>query len=626
MQGGAHQGEAGVATIVTVHGTYAHIVGPPDAPAPAELQWWQAGSACEQELRQLVGAQDGELTFVPFRWSGENSERERRKAGAELFALLRDLESRNETYCIVGHSHGGSVIAAALLESVARKVPLNGLKRWITVGTPFVALKKERFLFSRLTLARKVVLVASMMLLLMFVVFLGGQLIDGSLFGRRDGQWLRLAFSAAMMSAPFLIFYIVLKILDARSHLLYRPKLLEKAEELYAERWLALNHDDDEAVQGLRLLPRLKMNFFDRGFAVPFLTLAAIFVLPLAYLVIVTSPTAMVAIADVLKTRLYDVGEYPQADAALEASRQQMRDLRARIRAARQTAEKSTLDPTAAESARQQIVALRKQITQVRSNLLKVYPDLPEMQRAQRFERRFFKRNGQPCEGGKLCGGGRDFGVNSELLFHIVTDELASAFVDEDTRWGPFGGLFRLWLPIVLVPIIFALIALAVLIAIQALAGILSAFLSGRLDRLTHKEITRSALGNDTIGEVTLGAEPHPSWISKRYPFLPPEVAGKISDYSNEISFSSLAKFRNAISTLAFSVDEEGQQGILATYLTWRELIHTAYFEVEEFRRLLAFAIGEADGFTASEAFASAPEFERTRIWHGTLQLAPPPP
>ena len=30
-----------MATVVTVHGTYAHIAGPPDAPAPAELQWWQ---------------------------------------------------------------------------------------------------------------------------------------------------------------------------------------------------------------------------------------------------------------------------------------------------------------------------------------------------------------------------------------------------------------------------------------------------------------------------------------------------------------------------------------------------------------------------------------------------------
>ena len=614
-----------MATVVTVHGTYAHVVGPASATAPAELQWWQAGSTCEQHIRQLVGAQEGELDFIPFTWSGENAESARRKAGNELFAVLRGLEERNENYCLVAHSHGGSVIAAALLESVARKFPLNGLKRWITVGTPFVALKKERFLFSRLTLPRKVVLVASLMLLLMFLIFLGGQIIDGSLFGgRRSPQLSSLLFSAAMMSAPFVIFYAVLKFLDARSHLLYRPKILKEAEAKYADRWLALNHDDDEAVQGLRLLPRVNLNLFDRGFAVPFLTLAAIFVLPLAYLFIVTSPKAMVAIAEVLKTRVYDVGEYPQAEAAAAAARQQMRGIRQKLRATRETAEKSTLDPTRAEAARQEVSALRKQLAELRNNLLEAHPEIPEMQRAQRFKRRFFEENGKPCE--TLCGGGRDFGLNSALLFHIVTDELASAFVDEDTRWGSYGGLLRLSLPIILVPLIFALIALAVLVLIQYLAGIMSGVLSGALDRLTHKEITQSALGNDTIGETALGAEPHPDWITNTYPFLPLEVAGKISDYSNEISFSSLAKFRNAISTLAFSVDEEGNEGILATYLTWRELIHTAYFEVAEFRKLLAYAIGEADAFAPTETFRTDPDFERAKMWRGTLQLAPPMP
>ena len=92
---------------------------------------------------------------MPFVWSGENSERERRQAGSELLKVLQGLEARNETYSVVGHSHGGSVIAAALVESVARKRPLEHLKRWITVGAPFVALRKERFLFARLTLTRK---------------------------------------------------------------------------------------------------------------------------------------------------------------------------------------------------------------------------------------------------------------------------------------------------------------------------------------------------------------------------------------------------------------------------------------------------------------------------------------
>lgn len=612
-----------MATVITVHGTYAHIVGPPAAPAPAELQWWQPGSACEQEVRRLIAAEDGNLAFQAFTWSGENSELARRKAGAELLTFLRPFEERKEGYCLVGHSHGGSVIAAALVESVARGRPLDHLKKWITVGTPFVALRKERFLLSRLTLTRKVVLVASLMLLVMFLFYLGGQLFDGTLFGRREGQLLRLAFSGAMMSLPFIVFYIFLKVLDARSYFAYRPKILEEAEKRYAERWLALNHDDDEAVQGLRLLPRVKMRFFASGFAVPILTLAAIFVLPLAYLYIVTSPTLMVAIADVLKDRVYGVDEYRQADPAVDAARQQMRGLRSKLRQARETAERSGLDATQAESARQDADTLRRELAETRRNLLKAHPELPQMQRAQRFKRRFLEKDGKPCEGGTLCGGGKDFGLNSALLFHIVTDELASAFVDEDTRWGPLGGLLRLSLPIVLVPVVFALLALAILMLIQFLARHVSTFVSRRLNVMTQHEITRSALGNDTEGEITLGADSRPPWMSLTYPFLPSDLGDRISDYSNQISFQSLAKFRNAISTLAFSVDEEGGEGILATYLTWRELIHTAYFEVPEFRKLLAFAIGQADGFATAEAFKGDPDFERAKFWHGTLRLQP---
>ncbi len=613
-----------MATVITVHGTYAHIVGPPEARAPAELQWWQPGSTCEQHIRELVQAGDGNLNFMQFTWSGDNSEQERRAAGSKLLAALRSLEERKESYCLVGHSHGGSVIAWALVASVAKGQPLDHLKKWITVGTPFVALRKERFLFSRLTLPRRVVLVASLMLLMMFLFYLGGQLFEGTLFGTRQGQLLRLVFSGAMMSLPLVVIYALLKILDARRYYGYRPTVLEETQKRYGERWLALNHDDDEAVQGLKLLPRVKLNFFDGGFAVPFLTLVAIFALPLAYLYVVTSPTLMVAITDVLKTRLYGVEDYLQSDPTVDAARQEMSALRRKLRQARQVAEQSGLQPTRAESARQEVDALRQQLREKRRSLLQSHPELPQMQRAQRFKRRFLERDGKPCEGATLCGGGRDFGLNSALLFHIVTDELASAFVDEDTRWGPYGGLLRLLLPIVLVPVVFAALAMAILMLVQFLARYVSRAMSRRLNVLTHHEITRTALGNDTDGEIALGSDSRPAWMSLAYPYLPIELATKISDYSNEISFKSLAKFRNAISTLAFATDDEGKEGLIMSYLTWRELIHTSYFEVPEFRKLLAYAIGQADGFAEADTFKADPDFDRATRWYGTLKPQPP--
>lgn len=612
-----------MATVVTVHGTYAHIVGPPDAPAPAELQWWQSGSRCEQEVRQRLDAVDGRLDFSAFTWSGENSEQARRQAGSALLAFLRPLEERKESYCLIGHSHGGSVIASALVESVAKGRPLEGLKKWITVGTPFVALRKERFLFTRLTLPRKILLVASLMLLMMFLFYLGSELWDGSLLGRRQGQLLRFAVSAGMMSLPFVVFYTVLKILDARASYAYRPKLLAQARDRYADKWLPLWHEDDEAVQGLKLLPRVKLHFFGNDFAVPMLTLVAIVVLPLAYLFVVTSPPIMVGIANLLKNRLYDVEQYRQAAPPVEAGQQQMRELRVKMRQARNVAQTSTLDPTRAEAARQEVDQLRKQLREVRQKLMQSYPEFPQIVRAQRFKRRFLEEDGKPCEGGTLCGGGHRYALNSKLLFHVVTDELASAFVDENLRRGPFGGILRLAVPAVLVPIVFALLALGILMIIQFIAVRISVHLSRSLNHMTHHQITRQALGNDTEGEIALGADNRPAWMSLAYPSLPAEIGGKISDYSNQMSFQSLAKFRNAISTLAFSESEEEGGGIITTYLTWRELIHTSYFEVPEFLKLVAYCLGQVDGFATAAAFQAEPDYDRAARWFATLRPQP---
>jgi hypothetical protein len=155
-----------MATIVTVHGTFAHSQGesPADAPTSLEsLSWWQAGSAFDHDMRELLDASpadgSGKIEVTRFEWDGLNSELSRRKAGIRLFQELKALEAKGEPYCVVGHSHGGSVVSWALLESAARKYPLPGLKRWITIGTPFVSMQKERLLFQRLDLMRKVIFV-----------------------------------------------------------------------------------------------------------------------------------------------------------------------------------------------------------------------------------------------------------------------------------------------------------------------------------------------------------------------------------------------------------------------------------------------------------------------------------
>jgi hypothetical protein len=150
---------------------------------------------------------------------------------------------------------------------------------------------------------------------------------------------------------------------------------------------------------------------------------------------------------------------------------------------------------------------------------------------------------------------------------------------------------------------------------VQLLAGWLSAIASRWLDDLTWFEVRRSALGNDAHAEVAVGCSAKPSWIDREPRQLPDEIARKITERSNREMMTSLGKFRSAIGELAFAEGQDGQIAKALDFLTWRELIHTSYFDVPEFRKFLAAAISQVEGFAPSEALRNDPEFAAALRW-----------
>mgnify|MGYP002620641375 FL=1 len=622
-----------MATVVTVHGTYAHSGGTAEAlhiGGEGTAEWWQKNGAFAADLKTLVtGSADGRLDVVPFTWSANNSELDRRRGGSELLKLLRSLDEKEEPYAVVGHSHGGSVIAAALIESVARRKPLTHLKRWVTVGTPFVGMRKERFLFSRVSLTGKVIFVASLMLFMMFLFYVAGELLSGGFDVGPEG-YSGLLFSGTMMSLPILFYYIVFRYLDHRKLIGYSRGTAEKARAAYADKWLPLVHKDDEAVHGLRYLPKADLHFFEDDFAAGTLTKASIVALPLIYLMIVMSPKTMLGLSDFLQDKVYGVqrfagagpGAAPSASAEQRNAtqvRDELRRFNRRIREADEQAERGGLEPTKAEDARRRASELRREMRAKRRQIAITFPEFVNAERAQRFKERFLERNGQLCPGGRLCGGGRDYILNSKLLFHVVTDELTAAVVNEDMLGGTHGNMLRLATPIVLVPVAFALLALGVLALIQYLASHLSVYVSRALNRMTRAEVKRSSFGNDTDGEVVVGAGYGPSWLDPVTCLLPDAVSDKISDHSNAMMAQSVSKFRSAISTLAFSESEDRKAGLIASYLSWKELVHTCYFDVDSFRKIVALAVSQSEGFAPTEAFRRDGLYAATESWVATL-------
>jgi hypothetical protein len=608
-----------LATIITVHGTFAAptVADPNGGPAP-ELQWWEKGSVFEKDMRDLIDARDGELNFLPFPWAGDNSEVERRDAGERLTEVMRELEAKSEPYCIVGHSHGGSILSDALLSNAARRRPLANLKRWITVGTPFLKLRKELWLLTRLSLMRKVIFVASMMLLLMFIVNVLASQLGGerTLFGASFPRvWIA---TGVLASLPALVFYVALHWLDSRSLLNYHRRITKRARNNFGPRWLPLSHPDDEAIQGLALLPDAKLDFFDKSFAVSSITLLSVITLPLLYFLILLSPPAMIGIAQWLKTEIYDANASPEAEAALNALRDQL------MAARKGEGEAVTTEAGAAIPAPPDRNAAWQQYRQKRQELEQQYPNLDAIERGMRFKRRFFlDKNKQPCEGDTLCGGGHDLNINSGLLLHVVTDELswalgAADLQDRKKRW-----FWSLFVPAAIVPAILGAFALILMVLIQGIATFVSAVASKFLNSITNSEVKRAAYGNDTDGEIAIGALDRPTWVEKSFPRLPAPVADLITDYSNAAASLSIAKFRNAIGQIRFAVPTATADTAISTYFTWKELVHASYFDVSEFRKLLAQAISRADGFAPSAHFKADPDFARSAQWLDAIETAP---
>ena len=622
-----------MAKIVTVHGTFAHIDTSTSEDDPSITdQWWKRDSDFEDRVTKFVNS-DGSsgqpgsgVEFHPFVWNGDNSELSRRRAGLRLFWELKALEAQGEKYCVIAHSHGGSVVSAALQESAARGITLDGLKNWVTVGTPFPRLRPERYLFLRLPLLLKALFVASMMLLFMFLFYIAAEFFYGRIDFNNQNQLIRLLVSTILTALPFITFYIFAWYYDGRRLSFYRRRSREKARSIFGDRWLPLTHEDDEAVRGLASIGAINLKIFHKDFAVPAISLLSVFILPVAYLWVIFSPSVMISIADFLKTNVYRIQEYKENSQGINAMVKELRRYRRKIRRMREELEQVGNNAAKSLQLQAQIKKLLSERRNLRQNMLKRYPDAAQIRRAQRFERRFLqdKENGTLviCNSGKLCGDGEYVLLNAKLIFHLVTDEVAGWVTDQNYGGGFWWWVARSAIPILLVPVVFGIAAIAIVLIFQILGRLLGQFLSRQLDKQTWFEIRRSALGNDTETEVVVSAAPSPKWIEDRKPFLPNAVSEAVSAHSDYAMAQSIKRIRAAISEFALLQEKGGQLSSALNYLTWRELIHTSYFEVPEFQKLVCGIIANSDGFQPSATFKADPEFTDTQYWLEEIQAS----
>lgn len=225
--------------LITVHGTFA------GRDADTGESWWQKGSPFMVELQKHV-AED--LEVAPFHWSGANSEIDRRRTGTRLAGAIHNCE---DPPIVVGHSHGGSAaIQALLLLYLKRGQKCCDLVRgFVTVGTPMFRFRPNRNPFSRFDVAGRLMLLVALGLITVKMAEMATGTYAGERIRNFGGGINEFVYSIEVILAVAIIGILyAYSFRNTRRQKIFRDNVLAQH---FAGRYTALNHDQDEAINGL---------------------------------------------------------------------------------------------------------------------------------------------------------------------------------------------------------------------------------------------------------------------------------------------------------------------------------------------------------------------------------------
>lgn len=159
-------------------------------------------------------------------------------------------------------------------------------------------------------------------------------------------------------------------------------------------------------------------------------------------------------------------------------------------------------------------------------------------------------------------------------------------------------------------------VATAVVYVFQLVGTFLGRPLAGAIDRLVWASVRDQAWGDDLDAEAVRGVSSHPPMFALRYKPLPASVADPISKLADGSAGETLKKLRSTLGITATSARSGDLFTTALNTLSWRELVHTAYFDIESFTRLVAHAMHRhglaglrADAWTTEQRTAAHQAF-----------------
>jgi len=203
--------------------------------------WIDEGS----DFRRDVEARVPGIEWRPFRWSGENSELDRRRAAMSFADMLRrELDSAQDAcHVVIAHSHGGNVALWGLghLDQASR----NRVAGFATMGTPFLHFE-SRPLSALEAVYLKLLLDGQFVILISLVA----PVVAGAQFAFRDGLLTEGVLMAALSVGGLILGYVQWRKVRKQ------PAELELLKPVWPERlrsFVALRSRADEASRVIAL-------------------------------------------------------------------------------------------------------------------------------------------------------------------------------------------------------------------------------------------------------------------------------------------------------------------------------------------------------------------------------------
>ncbi len=171
-------------------------------------------------------------------------------------------------------------------------------------------------------------------------------------------------------------------------------------------------------------------------------------------------------------------------------------------------------------------------------------------------------------------------------LIHRLLEDLATAV----GRTGWFPGLTTQlqWAIILAIALI---VTTAIVAAFRAVGRMLGRPFAAAADRVVWRSIRERVWGDDLAAERIVAIAAHPPMFGRATRPLPEALASQVEAISDAGASETLRQLRSQFGIVGFGSTDGDPFTQAFAQLSWRELIHTTYFDVDDLVRLIALGL-----------------------------------